>query len=174
MFKKHKKGVLILGGLLLTLVITSSLFAYAFLTDQTTLGLEKEPDFAMVEVAGSTPSWKVFGSCIGEIPTGNLFTITPDADWTGDMVCQVTLVNAPDLVATYKLLVFEIQVWDTNNDVVGETEYLTLNRGTIGIEFSQTTGPYTVRLIGGSYISNRGDWVDGKEDPMFMCQILQR
>lgn len=176
MFKKHRRGILVLGGLLLTLVITGSLFAYAFLTAQATLGLEKESDFATVEVAGSLPDWEVFGSYIGRVDTGKLFIIIPHPDWTGDMTCQVTLVNAPELVTAYRLLVLEIEVWDSTNNQVGTTEYLTLSKGTVDIQFSQTeeNSPYRVRLTGGSYISNRGGWLDGKEDPIFMCQILQR
>lgn len=175
MFKKHRRGILVLGGLLLTLVITGSLFAYALLTDQATLELEKEPDFARVQEASHTPSWKVFGSYIGAVTPGNLFVVIPDTDWTGDMTCQVTLINASDLVATYRLLVLEIEVWDSTNDQVGTTEYITLQKGTVDIEFSHTeNSPYRVRLTGGSYISNRGGWANGKEDPAFMCQILQR
>lgn len=175
MFKKYRRGIWVFGVLLLTLVITSSLFAYAFLTGQATLGLEKELDFAKVEVASPTPSWQVFGSYIGAIEPGDLFTITPHSDWNGDMTVQVTLVNAPDLVTAYRLLVFEIEVWDSTDTQVGTTEYLTLQKGTVDIEFSQTTNsPYRVRLTGGSYVSNRGGWIGGKEDPVFMVQILQR
>ncbi|MBA7498670.1 hypothetical protein ES704_01407 [subsurface metagenome] len=170
MFKKHRRGVLLLGILLILLSTTSSLFAHA------TPGPEEEPSFARVEVADPTPSWKVFGSCTGTVALGDLFVVTPDTDWTGDMTCQVTLINAPDLIAAYRLLVLEIEVWDsTNTHQVGTTEYLTLRKGTVDIEFSQTASPYyRVRLTGGSYISNRGGWVNGKEDPTFMCQILQR
>lgn len=174
MFKKYGRGILFLSVLLLTLVITGGLFAYAALTDQATLGLEKKPDFAKVEVAGSTPSWKVFGSCVGTVTLGDLFVVTPNADWTGDMSCQVILTNAPDLITAYRLLVLEIQVWDNDGDQVGTTEYLTLQKGTVNIEFGQTSSPYKIRLTSGSYTSNRGGWTNGKEDPTFICQILQR
>lgn len=173
--RKYRKGLLLVGGLLFTLVITSSLFAYAIQTDQAILGLGKEPGLTNVEVANPLPDWKVFGNYTGTVTPGNLFVITPDADWTGDMTCQVTLVNAPDLVAAYRLLVLEIEVRDNNNVQVGTTEYLTLHKGTVEIEFSQTeNSPYKVRIAGGSYISNHSGWADGKEDPAFICQTLQR
>ncbi len=43
MLEKHKRGFLVIGGLLLVLVITGSLFASAFLTDQLVLRLENVP-----------------------------------------------------------------------------------------------------------------------------------
>jgi len=178
MTKKNKKrirvrGVFLLGAILLTLSITGGLFAYGFLTDQAIMGLAKEDDFAKVEVA-TLSTWQVFGSFAGEVVPGDLFVVTPHADWTGDMTCQVTLANIPGLRGAYRLLVLEVQVWDDNDVQLGATEYLTLQKGAVDIEFSQSDSPYRVVLTGGSYVSNREGWADGMEDPTLVCQILQR
>lgn len=172
--KRRKKGIILIGVLFLLLIATGSLFAYGFLTDSTTLSLTDKTDFAKVEEANSLPSWNVYGSHIGKIGRGDLFVITPNASWTGDMTCQVTLINPDNLVATYKALAIEIQIWDIYNNQVGTSEYLTIHNNTIDIEFGQTASPYRVKITDGYYISNRAGWNSGNEDPAFLCQILQR
>ncbi|GAH85622.1 unnamed protein product, partial [marine sediment metagenome] len=145
------------------------------------LGLDDQPDFATV-TAGTGPTWNVWGSYKGSVTAGTLFTITPadgaPADaWTGDMSVVVTIANAHELVAAYRILVFEIEVWDLADDSIGTTEYLTMGLGEISIEFTQATaGPYTVEITGGYYITHRGSppWTTNAEDPLIMCQVLQR
>lgn len=168
-----RKNIIFAVALLLALIVTGGSFAYGVLTDTQTMGLAERSDFAEVVPADTPPSWDVFGSCIGKVDTGGIFIITPDGEWTGDMVCQVSLVNAPDLVSAYRFLILEIEVWD-NHSQLGTTEYLTLHRSTIDIEFGQTASPYTVWITGGSYITHRAGWDEGNEDPILLCEVLQR
>ncbi len=175
--EKSRKGLVFIGTILLALSITGGVFAYGATTATVGLTLTDKPDFAGV-VAATPPTWNVFGSYKGKVTAGDLFTITPDAAWTGDMSVVLTLANAHDMVEAYRILVLKIEVWDdgTVAKAAGSTtEYLTLGVGEIGIEFDQTTGPtYTVKIIDGFYITHKGGWTSGKEDPTILAQVLQR
>ena len=91
---------------------------------------------------------------------------------------KLTLANAQDLVDTYRTLVLEVEVYDSQATPVqaGTTEYLTLGKGDITIEIDQTglTAPYDVRLTAGSYATNRGGWAAGSEDPSILCEVIQK
>jgi len=181
--QKSRKGLFFIGAILLALAITGGIFAYGATTATVTLGLTAKTDFAAV-TAGAGPTWNVWGSYKGRVTAGDLFTITPEASvpldsWTGDMSVTLTIANAQDLVEAYKMLVLEIEVWDdvTVAKATGSTtEYLTLGKGDIEIDFEQgaPAGTYTVKIISGYYITHKGGWTDGKEDPLIMCQVLQR
>ena len=183
--QKSRKGLVFIGTLLLALSITGGVFAYGATTVTVGLTLTDPGDFAAV-IGAATPTWNVWGSYKGKVVAGDLFTITPDAAWTGDMSVIVTLTNAHDLVEAYKMLVFEIEVWDDGLNLgaggqaacglgTSTTEYLTLGKGDLEIDFSQTTGPtYTVKIISGYYITHKEGWGTDKEDPLIMCQVLQR
>ncbi len=176
--QKSRKGLFFIGAILLALAITGGIFAYGATTATVTLGLTAKTDFAEVEAASPT-TWNVWGSYKGRVTASDLFTVTPEADWTGDMSIALTIANAQDLVEAYKMLVLEIEVWDdvaTTIATGSTTEYLTLGKGDIEIDFEQgaPAGTYTVKIISGYYITHKGGWTDGKEDPLIMCQVLQR
>ncbi len=173
--EKSRKGLFFIGAILLAAAITGGIFAYGATTATITLGLTADSDFAeVVAETDSPPSWNVWGSYRGAVDTGTLFTITPDGDWTGDMSTILTIANAQDLVAAYRILVFEIKINDSTPAQVGTTEYLTLGKGEIDIEFAQTTGPYTVEITGGFYITHRGGFSSASASPSIYCQVLQR
>lgn len=177
--EKSRKGLFFIGAILLALAITGGIFAYGATTATVSLTLTDQPDFASVAADPSPPTWNVWGSYKGKVVAGDLFVITPDAGWTGDMSVVVTLTNAHDLIEAYKMLVFEIEVWD---DVAAAkatgstTEYITLGKGDIDIDFTQgaPAGTYTVKIISGFYITHKGGWTQNKEDPNLLCQVLQR
>jgi len=177
--EKSRKGLFFIGAILLALAITGGIFAYGATTTTVGLLLDAQDDFAAV-TAASLPTWDVYGSYKGSVDTGDLFTVTPDVPggWTGDMSVVLTLTNAQELVAAYRILVLEIEIWDSTATPVqvGTTEYLTMSNGEITIEIDQTgfTAPYDVRLTGGFYISHRGGWTTNYEDPSIFCQVLQR
>jgi len=178
--EKSRKGLFFIGAILLALAITGGIFAYGATTITVGLDLTAQADFAAVDAAASTPTWDVWGSYKGSVTAGDLFTVTPDVpgSWTGDMSVVLTLTNAHELVAAYRILVLEIEIWDSTATPVqvGDTEYLTMGNGEIFIEIDQTgfTAPYDVRLTGGFYITHRGGWTANAEDPSIFCQVLQR
>ncbi len=175
---RSRRGLFFAGAVMLALVITGGLFARGATTAAVTLSLTGKSDFAAVVAAGSPPTWNVWGSYKGNVTAGDLFTITPETDFTGDMVAMLTLTNASDLVEAYRLMVFEIEIYDSAGTPaqVGTTEYLTLAKGDASIEIDQTgfTAPYTVQITSGSYVTHRGGWTAGKEDPTILCDVIQK
>ena len=176
--EKSRKGLFFIGAILLALAITGGIFAYGATADIVDLDLTAQSDFAGVaENIIDPPTWDVWGSYKGSVGTGTLFTVTPDAvgGWTGDMSVVLTITNAHDLVAAYRILVLEIEVHNGVDASIGTTEYLTMGVGEVSIEFTQlTAGPYTVQITDGFYITHRGGWTANAEDPSIFCQVLQR
>lgn len=175
---RSRKGLLLFVPIVLFLVVTSGVFAYGATTTTVGLALTDQPDFASVVAAGSPPTWNVFGSYRGTVAAGDLFTITPDANFTGDMVVVLTVTNVHDLVDTYRIMVLEIMIMDSAGTPVqvGTTEYLGLAKGEATIEIDQTglTAPYDVQIASGFYITHRGGWTSGKEDPTILCDVMQK
>ena len=175
---KNRKLPLLLGFVLLVVTISGGIFAYGATTTTVSLALSDQPDFAAVVAAGSPPTWNVFGSYRGTVTAGDLFTITPDANFTGDMVVVLTVTNVHDLVDTYRIMVLEIEIFDSQAIPVqvGTTEYLGLAKGEATIEIDQTglTAPYDVQIASGFYITHRGGWTSGKEDPTILCDVMQK
>ena len=176
--RKSRKGLFFIGAILLALAITGGVFAYGATTTTVGLTLTGTSDYAAVVAEVSPPTWTVWGKFKGKVTAGDLFQITPETNYTGDMVALVTLANTYDLVEAYRILVLEIEIWDNAGTPaqVGTTEYLTLDKGVIEIEIDQSgfTSPYDVRLVNGFYISHRGGWTVGKEDPNILCDVLQK
>ncbi len=175
---RSRRGLFFAGAVMLALVITGGLFARGATTATVTLTLSGKSDFAAVVAAGSPPTWNVWGSYKGNMTAGDLFTITPETDFTGDMVALITLTNAHDLIEAYRLMVFEIEIYDSAGTPaqVGTTEYLTMAKGDMSIVIEQTgfTAPYTVQIISGFYITDRGGWTAGSEDPTILCNVIQK
>ena len=175
---RSRKGLLLFVPIVLFLVVTSGVFAYGATTTTVGLALTDQPDFATVVAAGAPPTWNVFGSYRGTVTSGDLFTITPDANFTGDMVVVLTVTNVHDLVDTYRIMVLEIMIFDSAGTPVqvGTTEYLGLAKGEATIEIDQagTTAPFNVEITSGFYISHRGGWTSGKEDPTILCDVMQK
>ncbi|MBA7705413.1 hypothetical protein ES703_114241 [subsurface metagenome] len=174
--QKSRKGLFFIGAILLAAAITGGVFAYGQTTATVDLTLTQAGDFASVTKQAG-PTWKVWGSYKGAVKAGDLFSISPIDGWTGDMSVILTITNAHELVEAYKILVIEIKVWDVGKDAEATgstTEYLTLSKGDIEIDFEQATGPYMVKITDGFYITHKGGWTADKEDPSIFCQVLQR
>ena len=173
--QKSRRGLFFIGAVLLALAITGGVFAWGATTATVGLTLTQQGDFAEVVASGSLPTWNVFGSTKGSVATGTLFAVNPDDDWTGDMSVLVTIGNAEDLVEVYRILVLEIEVQDSLGNPIGGPEFLTLGKGDIDMDVDYDTDVgYTVEITGGYYITHKGGWTGGQEDPVLMCQVLQR
>jgi hypothetical protein len=176
--RKSRRGMFLIGATLLALAITGGVFAYGATTATVSVTLDDYGDFAAV-TAGTITGWDVWGSHKGSVGTETLFTVTPEATggWNGDMSVILTIANAQDLVECYRILVLEIKVFDSAGtpQQLGTTEYLTLARGEVDIDITYDADtPYTVEITGGYYITHKGGWTSGQEDPLIMCQVLQR
>ena len=175
--EKSRRPLVLLGAFLLALAVTGGIFAYTATTDTATLLLSDYGDFVDVAENATLPTWDVWGNYRGAVSTGEIFVVTPDAGgpWTGDISVLVTIANAEDLVECYRVLVMEIEVHDSADNNIGTTEYLSLGRGEVDIDVDYDADtPYTVEITGGYYITHRGGWTSGSEDPIIMCQVLQR
>ena len=116
----------------------------------------------------------------GDVPTGDLFDITPDDDYSGDLAVKVYLTNTGALVKAYQYL--NIKLYLQGSVEAGETpnyRLLTLDNG--GVTFSledYSPGTYTLSITGGSYClvsRDTAQWQEGwTVTPELYVQILQR
>lgn len=187
--KKSRKPVLI-GAFLLATALTGGAFAYTWTTASATISATADSDFASVAPAGSLPSFSanLFGKYRGVVPSGDLFTVTPDANYTGDLEVKVYLTNVSALTKAYQYLNMELELWDSADPAVnvyaGETghtyQLLTLDNGvaTFDLEFDAGTSPYVVKLSSGGYMTNPRspiDWNAGYDvAPVLYCEVTQR
>ena len=116
----------------------------------------------------------------GLVPEGELFTITPHADYSGDLLVTVYLTNTGPLSLAFRYLNMKLYV--ANSLEAGETpDYLmlTFENGValLNIE-GDAAASYTVEVIGGSYRLVSGDpyeWGEGwSVTPEFYCEVSQR
>ena len=188
--KKMSPKLMLAMVILGVLATTGGVFAVTWTTASATITAVAASDYATVVPDGSLPSFstKVFGKYRGDIPSGNLFTITPDADYTGDLVVKVYLTNADELTAAYQHLNMKLELWDTDvspvNIYAAETghtfQMLTLDNGvaTFDLEYDAGTIPYEVQLADGCYTTNPrspNDWNANYEvSPLLYCEVTQR
>jgi hypothetical protein len=128
-----------------------------------------------VQVSYTTP-----GVIQGEVPQGDLYKITPAADYTGDLMVKIYLMNTSNLIKAYRYL--NMSVYTTNSLEAGETptyKVLSLENGVV--EFNIMGGMaayYKVSVTGGSYSlisDNPANWSPGYTvTPEFYCEVTQR
>lgn len=115
----------------------------------------------------------------GEVPTGNLFTITPKAGYTGDIIIKVYIANTDALSKAYQYL--NMKLYLLGSEEAGQTpnyQLLTLDNGTAsfhrynlpGVEVSRN-----ISIIGGGYglhTIDSMDWEPGwSVTPEFFIEI---
>ena len=116
----------------------------------------------------------------GDVPTGDLFEITPDSAYTGDLLVQVYLTNADDLTKAYHYL--NMKLYLEGSVEAGETpnyQLLTLDNGAATFNLPSGGGiNHTLSVIGGSYGLNSSDpyeWGEGwSVTPELCCEATQR
>ena len=125
-------------------------------------------------------NYQMAGSSQGSVPQGDLFEVTPDADYTGDLLVKIYIMNIADLIKAYQYL--NISVYTSNSVEAGGTpDYRVLSLENGVVEFNIIGGlaaEYVVSVSGGSYglLSNDpATW--GAEytlTPEFYCEVTQR
>jgi len=168
-------------ALLVAFVATGGMFAYTFTTATATIAVSApESDFAEIEAAAGPAAPTVFGKYTGTWSAGNLFTITPHDDYTGDLVVKVYFVNTGQLIRYYEHLNMAIEFQDSLNVDVDEQEtFQVLNLQNAAIEFTWAnatgTGPYTVEVTGGSFkLHGFKTLTGGSYSPQIWCEVTQR
>ncbi len=187
---KNKKRLVLIVALVVTLLGSGITFAFTYTTASATITGTADSEYATVEPAGSLPSFStnVFGKHRGDIPSGDVFTITPDTDYTGDLLVKVYLTNADELTGAYQSLNMKLELWDSAatpvNIYASETghtfQLLTLDNGvvTLDLEYNAGTSPYKIKLAGGSYTTNPRsptDWTSGYSvSPLLYLEVTHR
>ena len=173
------KRILIIA-LVALLVVTGGMFAYTFTTATATIGVTAPTsDFAEIS-AGTVTAPAVFGKFTGTWPTGDLYTITPTENYTGDLVVTVYLVNAGELIRYYHHVNMELEFQDSGNvtsDEQGEAQVLNLQNSAVQFTWAYGTGnsPYSVKITGGSFRLHPFKTLGGGSyQPQIWAEITQR
>ena len=173
-------------ALVASLAVTSGMFAYAYTTTSTSLSVTgASASFADVTANMTVPSYTAFGSYRGAIEAGNLFNVTPDASYPGDLEINVYLNNLDQLSYKYGMLLMNIKIADNAGnflDAEGITKPLTLQNGVVS--FISTSSNFTagtdfyVQVTGGVYrafpwaylsgVTGSGSWA-----PSVTCEVVQ-
>jgi len=169
-------------GLAVIMLVSGSMFAATYTTATATIGVTAPTsDFATVTAENVTSlAPTVFGKYNGTWPSGNLFTVTPAAGYTGDLVIRLYLVNTGALSRYYEHLNMSIQFTDNVSavsDEQGITQVLTLDNSEVLFTWANGTGtsPYKVELTGGGYrLYPWKSMSGGSVQPQLWMEIKQR
>jgi len=117
----------------------------------------------------------------GDVPTEDLFDITPHTDFSGDLAVRVYLTNTGDLAKAYQSLNMDLYL--ESSVEAGETpnyRVLTLENGWVTFNLKDFTpgNTYTLSVTGGTYTlvsRDTSEWEEGwTVTPELYCQIVQR
>ena len=116
----------------------------------------------------------------GNTSTDNLFTVTPNADYTGDLSVKVYLVNTGNLTRAYQS--FNMNVYLEGSVEAGQTpnyRSLTLENGVAAFWLDNAgSASRTLSVTGGTYtLTSRepSEWeADWTVTPEFYCEVTQR
>jgi len=124
-------------GLMLALVLTSGLYAFSYLSATATVDVAVAGEaIATAAPSATQPDWNSILTppedppLMGEVPSGDLFDITPNSLYTGDLAVKVFLTNTGDLVKAYDYL--NMKLYLDGSVEAGETpnyQLLTLQNG---------------------------------------------
>ena len=151
-----KKKFQLIMALLLALIISGGVYAYAYTTAGGTIGITEptEEAFATVNTTETQPDWNSVlddlasdNKTCGEVPNSTLFDISPSAAYSGDLVTNVYLANAANLTKAYRYL--NMKLYLGASEEAGETpnyRMLTLQNGETGFtmeELQPVSGTWT-------------------------------
>ena len=116
----------------------------------------------------------------GDVPIGNLFEVTRHADYNGDLLVNVYLVNTDNLTKAYKYL--NIELYLDGSVEAGKTpnyRLLTLENGVASFSIlGGGSDNHTLRVDGGDYCLNSREpleWEAGwTVTPELYCEVTQR
>jgi len=191
--KKKSRKLMIIGALLLTILISSGAFAFAWTSSNASIGAVAKNDIAEVSVANVPDLGYVWGHYRGRIPGNgialNMFLIDIEDDYTGDLQVDLYMTNAHNLSKVFKHLNMKVQLVDDLGNVLHSTsghewELLTLENGRVKLDLdrsligSPNDDIVYVKLIGGSYATHNRSfmpWSTGYEvSPVLYCEVTQR
>jgi len=109
----------------------------------------------------------------GDVSTGDLFVVTPNVDYTGDLAVKVYLANTGNLTKAYQSLNMELYLEGS------EMRLLTLENGVATFWLDNAgSDNRTLSVTGGDYtLTSReiSEWeVDWTVTPELYCEVTQR
>ena len=175
------KKILIIA-LAAVMLVTGGVFASTYTTATATIGVTAPTsDYAEVTAENVTSlAPTVFGRYTGTWSSGDLFTVTPADNYTGDLVIHVYLVNTGALIRYYEHLNMSLEFQDSANTSADEQQIVQVlnlqNSETLFTWANDTgTGPYKVKLTGGSYRLHPWKTLNGGSvQPQIWLEIKQR
>lgn len=162
--RKRNLAPVLLGALALLLVITGGIWffttASAIITPSAVYA-----EFAKIEDVsggGYAPTWSlVFGRYKGKMPSGDLFKITPETNYTGDLLVKVHLTNVGEMAHRFQFINMKLKLLTAEGgagsqaDKNTETTFqvLSLENGVVTFEVAGTgsPSPFYVYLTDGGY-----------------------
>ena len=116
----------------------------------------------------------------GDVPEGDLYTITPHTEYPGDLQVNIYITNTNALLKAYQHLNLKLYVEDSvEASMTPDYQVLSLENGVaiFNIE-GGAAAEYTVEVIGGGYRMISDDpyqWGEGwTHVPEFYCEVTQR
>jgi hypothetical protein len=192
--KKGRKKLHLFGALALALLLTGGLFAYTYTTANIALGMTAKSDIASVATAGYNAGGAgglyglAFGKYKGDLPEGNLFSIDPLDDYTGDLTIKVSIMNPGELARAYQYFNMKLALTDAGGTVIigagaapsgHEYQVLSLENGVVEFDVAATLSqPYYVKLMDGGFStfgrSPLGWGSNAAVDPQLFCEVVAR
>jgi len=145
--KNARRRLYLVIALGLILVLSGGAFAYTYTTAVGTISVgEPSADVATSNTSASQPDWSSVtdnlseNTTCGEVPTGDLFDVVPNAAYSGDIQVDVYLTNAANLTSAYKYL--NMKLYLEGSEEAGETpsyRVLSLQNGRSNFSLSGIT-----------------------------------
>jgi len=115
--RRAKKKFYLITAFLLVLILSGGVYAYTYTTAVGTINVaQPTADVATCNTSVSQPDWSSVtdnlseNTTCGEVPTGDLFEITPNPAYTGDLLANVNLTNVGSLIKAYQYLNMKVYV----------------------------------------------------------------
>lgn len=128
-------------ALALAAIICGGTYAYAFTTATATMSVTATAgDIATAEKTVSQPNWQSIlddlaseNKTMGEVPIDDLFTVTPNPAYTGDLDVKVYLANIDNLSKAYQYLNMKLYMeGSVSANETPDYQLLTLDNGQAG------------------------------------------
>jgi len=138
----------LIAGLVLALVVSSGLYAFTYTSATATMDVTvADAEIATAAPSVTQPGWNSVLTppedppLMGEVPSGDLFDITPSAEYSGDLAVKVYLTNTGDLIKAYDYL--NMKLYLEGSVEAGETpdyRLLTLQNGEANFNMQDIAG----------------------------------
>ena len=109
-----KNRLYLITAFILALILSSGLYAYTYTTASGIINIAEPTGDVATSNATATetqPDWQSIlddlaseNKTCGEVPNGDLFTVSPNVAYSGDLVTKVYLANPANLIKAYRYL----------------------------------------------------------------------